>query len=71
VRASTDALLDEWNQLRQAGVLRVDAARRLGIRVEALERMLYRHRDDPRAQFGQRAPVYVPARDERGRWAAA
>lgn len=66
----TDELLDEWDVMRRAGVLRVEAARRMGVKVETLERLLQRHRDDPRAQLGQRGPIHIPVRDERGRWVA-
>ena len=70
MRASTDARLEEWDLLRRAGVLRIEAARRLGLRLTTFERMLYRHQDDPRARLGQRAPAYIPARDPvTGRWA--
>jgi hypothetical protein len=66
----TDELLDEWDRLRRAGATRADAARRMGVKLETLERVLYRHRDDPRARLGQRAPVHVPVRDAvTGRWA--
>ena len=65
----TNEVLDEWDRLRRAGVLRADAARRIGVRLETLERMLQRHRDDPRAQLGQRGPIRVPVRDQlTGRW---
>lgn len=66
----TDEVLDEWDRLRRAGVTRADAARRIGVRLETLERMLQRHRDDPRAQLGQRRELRIPVRDQlTGRWA--
>lgn len=65
----TDAVLDDWDQLRRAGVSRADAAARIGIRLESLERMLQRHRNDPRARLGQRREIHIPVRDEAtGRW---
>ena len=65
-----DELLDEWSVLRRAGATRREAAARLGTTEKGLHRMLQRHRDDPRAQLGQRGPVHVPVRDEvTGRWA--
>lgn len=69
---TADDVLDEWDRLRRAGVLRAEAAERMGMRLESLERMLQRHRNDPRAQLGQRRELYFRARDEvTGRWVAA
>jgi hypothetical protein len=72
VMRDADDVLDEWDRLRRAGVLRAEAAERMSMRLETLERMLQRHRDDPRAQLGQRRELYFRARDEvTGQWVAA
>lgn len=67
----TDALLDDWQALRRAGVSREDAAPRLGVTLAALERALERHRDDPRARPGtRRHGLGGQPRDGLGRWVA-
>lgn len=53
---SRDELLEDWDVLRCSGVTRTEAARRLGISCDALERAIYRGRGagDPRAVLGNR-----------------
>ena len=71
MRSRTDEMLDEWDRLRRAGVLRVEAARRIGVQLKTLEQALRRHRDDPRAKPGQRRELYIKVRDEAtGRYVA-
>lgn len=72
----TNVLLDDWAALRARGYTREEAAPRLGLTLAGLERMLQRHRDDPRARMGvrrrERRPVnWERPRDEQGRWMAA
>ena len=75
-KTATDALLDDWDTLRRRGFTREEAAPRLRLTLKGLERMLQRHREDPRARMGvrrrepQRWNQWRP-RDERGRWRAA
>lgn len=76
MRGRTDALLDDWTALRLRGYTREEAAPHLGLTLDGLERMLQRHRNDPRARMGvrrrepQRWNQWRP-RDARGRWVAA
>lgn len=64
-----DEVLEDWDLLRRAGLTRAEAAQRIGMRLESLERVLQRHRDDPRARLGQRRELRIPVRDEiTGRW---
>lgn len=71
-----DALLDDWTALRLRGCTREEATPKLGLTLEGLERMLQRHRDDPRARMGvrRRGPrrwdQWRP-RDAYGRWTVA
>lgn len=53
---SRDDLLDEWDLLRSQGCTRREAARRLGLSIEAFDRALYRARadGDERAVMGVR-----------------
>ena len=72
----TDATLDDWAILRARGYTREEAAPRLGLSLAGLERMLQRHRGDPRARMGERRRdvrrwnQWRP-RDARGRWTVA
>ncbi|WP_028930658.1 hypothetical protein [Pseudonocardia asaccharolytica] len=54
-----DEVLDEWDQLRRDGVPRCEAARRIGISLDALDAHIYRARrdGDPRAVLGARGLV--------------
>lgn len=76
MRTRTDVTLDDWAALRARGLTREEAAPRLGLTLKGLERMLQRHRHDPRARMGVRRREHRPLnqwrpRDERGRWMAA
>lgn len=50
-----DAIADDYHDLRLDGYPLDEIANRLGMRLEALERALERHQDDPRAQKPRRA----------------
>jgi hypothetical protein len=51
---SADDVLDDWTKLRAQGATREEVAARLGMTLGGLERVLYRHRGDPRAVMGVR-----------------
>jgi hypothetical protein len=54
-----DEVLDEWDFLRRSGVTRAEAAERMGIRLDSLDKQIWRASKDgdPRAVYGTRGHV--------------